>query len=63
MDLLNNFVLMDSRRNEILKSNDLCDIFVDYFISDQLNSFEISLSKSVDVYLNLLRPVYLSEML
>ena len=61
MDLLDNFVFFIARRNKYFEPNDLGNIFVHHFISAELNAFECSLSALFKFYLNLLRPVSLSE--
>lgn len=63
MDLLHYLIFVHSRWDEVLESNYFCHVLVNYFIGYQLDAFEGSFSDQYKSYLNLLRPVYLSEML
>ncbi len=45
MNLLHNLIFVHSRRDEVLQTNDFGDVFVDYFISYQLDTFKGSFSE------------------
>lgn len=63
VNLFNKFFGFNVRRGERFNADDFGDVFVDDFISYELDAFKGSLSKYAGYYLNLFNPVDLSDML